>query len=246
MLPTPQQFHDLVNTMESEIVAQDLEIISVLKWANLWNDTGLIGLSTRDLGLLDNFKDYVHAQKKGGMAYALIPKELVANKTTVTTLLKYNFRDYNLASLPGGIFRRNLELDGGLIVTKSRLFGAGDKTLKGESKDGWRYVDMEADAIFMGILERFPESHRFTLGSDTIQIWGGKRRPEQAQASRARPSRPGNRNQGNNNNINPNLKQVTITIPPPGQQAKTSDPTGGRYHPCDGRERRKRSTGWQL
>ena len=230
MLPSPQQFHDLVNTMESEIVSQNLDIISVLKWANLWNDTGLIGLSTHDIDKLDSFRDFVYAQKKGGMTYSLIPKELVANKTTITTLLKYNFRDYDLAALPGGIFRRNLDLDGSIVVTKSRLFGAGDKTLKGESKEGWRYIELEADAAFMSALERYPESHRFSLGSDSIQIWGGRRKPEQGQAGRGRASRVGIRNQGG---TNPNLKQIPTTPLPPGQPL-TVDLTGGGTAPGKG------------
>ena len=222
--------------MESEIVAKDLDIISVLKWANLWNDTGLVGLSTRDPARLDNFRDFVHAQKKGGMAYALIPKELVTNKTTITTLLKYTYRDYDLAALPGGIFRRNLELDGSLVVVKSRLFGTGDKTLKGESKEGWRYVELEADLVFMGILERYPESHRFTLGSDSIQLWGGKRRPEPGQTGRGRSGRPGTGNQGRGGGPgpSPNLRSVPLTLKPPGQHQKTINLTGGGTVPGTG------------
>ena len=37
---------------------------------------------------------------------------------------------------------------------------------------------MLADKVFMKSLEQFQESHRFNLGSDGIQIWGGKRKPE--------------------------------------------------------------------
>ena len=244
MLPSPQQFHDLVNAMEKEIISKNLDIISALKWANLWNDTGLIGLSTNDMDRLNKFRDFVHSQKTGGMAYALVPKELVTNKTTITTLLKYNLRNYDLAALPGGIFRRNLDLDGSLVVTKSRIFGVGDKTLKGESKDGWRYVELEADMIFMKILEGFPESHRFHLGSDTIQLWGGKRCTDQGPSGRTRPGRNGNKSQGgtssdrngNSSTLPPKQKPLTIdlsgtgggTAPGPGAQSGLGIPSSNR------------------
>ena len=34
---------------------------------------------------------------------------------------------------------------------------------------------MEADEHFLASLAKFPESHRFALGSDGLQIWGGHR-----------------------------------------------------------------------
>ena len=236
MLPSPQQFHDLINSMESEIVAQDPDTISVLKWANLWNNTGLIGLNTGDMGKLVKFRDYIHAKKKNGMVYAMVPKELVTNKTTITTLLKYNYRDYNLETLPGGLFRRNPELDGSLVVTKSRTFGVGDKTIKGESKDGWRYVEMEADATFMALLEDYSETHRFSLGSDSIQIWGGRRRPDPGQAGRG----TGNKSRGTNPSRNgsssrPNLKSITIApATPTGRSSNVIDLTGSGTAPGTG------------
>ena len=231
MLPSPQQFHDIVNTVESEIISKKLDFISVLRWANLWNDTGLVGLSSNDLKRMGDFRDFFHSQRRGGMIYSLVPKELVAQKTTISTLLKYCYRNYDLASLPGGLFKRNLELDGSLVVTKSRIFGPNDKTLKGETKDGWRYVELEADAVFMKVLEQFPETHRFTLGSDSIQLWGGKRKQTTGannqkttptgRSSRARSNFGGTGGAGpsglndNNNNYRPRARIVALPPPTP-------------------------------
>ena len=241
MLPSPQQFHDLINTMESAIIAQGIDIISVMKWANLWNDVGLVGLNTNDMGRLQEFRNFVHSQKKGGMVYSLVPKDLVSNKTTITTLLRYNYRDYDLAALPGGLFKRNLGLNGSLVVTKSRLFGANDKTIKGESKEGWRYIEMEADMQFMAVLENYPESHRFTLGSDTIQIWGGKRKadPNQTNNNKANKSR-GGKNGGvgskgragqaatsNNNNIRVPISRTQVVDLTGGGQSKSGTANAG-------------------
>ena len=111
------------------------------------------------------------------MIFTVVPKDLVSMGATVITLLRSNYRGYNLEILPAALFQRNLFLDGELVVTKSRVFGAGDRTLKGESKEGWRHIEMQADAVFMKVLEDYPELYRFTLGSDTIQLWGGKRKP---------------------------------------------------------------------
>ena len=104
----------------------------------------------------------------------MVPKDLVTTGSTIITLLKNSYRNYNLEILPAALFQRNLYLDGELVVSKSRLFGANDRTLKGEPKEGWRHVELLADPVFMKILEDYPESHRFSLGSDSIQLWGGK------------------------------------------------------------------------
>ena len=172
----------------------------------------------QDLSKLQEFQDFVAGQSKGGMRFSLVPKDLVSSRTTITTLLKTNYQDYNLEVLPAALFRRNLELDGELIVTRSRTFGARDKTLKGQSKDGWRHVELEADEIFMKILEGFTENHRFKLGSDGIQLWGGRRKQD---------PRGSNSNNNNNNNNNNNRNRTQAGASGAGNVSKNSLTRGG-------------------
>ena len=86
---------------------------------------------------------------------------------------------------------------------------------------------MEADVVFMNILEKYPETHRFNLGSDTIQIWGGKRRSDQGQPGRGRASKTFNSNHGGSNNTaNPNLRMLTT-----GKSSTAKDQTKGGTAP---------------
>ena len=80
------------------------------------------------------------------------------------------------------LYHRNPELRGGhLYVTHSKQYGAGDKTRAGQPKEGWRLLFLKGCPIFLKKLSQFPESHRFTLGSSGIQIWGGERKKEEAR-----------------------------------------------------------------
>ena len=85
-------------------------------------------------------------------------------------------------------------------MTRSRIFGARDKTLKGQSKEGWRHVELEADDVFMKILENFTENHRFKLGSDGIQLWGGRRKKDGAGQGKGK-SGEGQQNVSKNSQI---------------------------------------------
>ena len=125
MIPTKQQFHDFVNNLEYDIMTRDKGLMTVMKWSNVWDDVGLIGLSTREMDRLRAFCACLRDKKLNGMLFTVVPKDLVSLGSTVITLLKSNHRGYNLEILPAALFQRNLYLDGELVVTKSRLFGAG-------------------------------------------------------------------------------------------------------------------------
>ena len=180
---------------------------------------------------LNQFQDFIVSQIKGGMRFTLVPKELVASRTMITTLLKTNYQDYDLEILPTALFRRNLDLDGELIVTASRTFGAGDKTLKGQPKEGWRHVEMEADQVFMKVLENFTENHRFKLGSDGIQLWGGKRKPDPSQSNNQ--NRAGGGNNSNTGRSNNNTSKNTRQRGRSRSKAREVPGNGGSSNPQD-------------
>ena len=65
---------------------------------------------------------------------------------------------------------------------------------------------MRADDDFMKLLKLFTESHRFRLGTDGVQLWGGERKPEPSGSAnnrlqnRAFSARGRGGSGGNNNN----------------------------------------------
>ena len=132
------------------------------------------------------------------MVFSCVPRDLVEARRSVSTILKAPLREFELAQLPRALFQRNENLAGELLVIKSKLFGPSDKTAKGISKEGWRYVELQASEEFMQSLKDFPESHHFPLGADSIQIWGGIRKEEEKDSTANFQGKSGWRNPGKN------------------------------------------------
>ena len=169
-----------MNSLECRLLKDGSKLIKVLQWTNMWDAVGIMGLSTSDVPLLQKFMDYVSGFGAGVMEYAAVPKEFVVEDSTLSTILRNTHRSLDLESFPMALYHRNPELRGGhLCVTHSRCYGAGDKTRAGQPKEGWRLLFLKGCPIFLKKLSKFPESHRFTLGSSGVQIWGGERRPEE-------------------------------------------------------------------
>ena len=106
-----------------------------------------------------------------------MPKDLVVEQSSISTLLRHEHRGFNLEDLPEAIFQRN-DLEGTLEITHSRTYGASDKTRAGQPKEGWRLVFMVGCPVFMKALANYSENHRFTVGSHPIQLWGGQRKKD--------------------------------------------------------------------
>ena len=110
------------------------------------------------------------------MEYTTVPKNYVVEDTSITTILRNVHRNVDLESFPLALYHRNPGLRGGLLyVSHSKTYGASDKTRAGQSKDGWRLLFLKGCSTFLQKLSKYPESHRFVLGSSGIQIWGGSR-----------------------------------------------------------------------
>ena len=119
-----------------------------------------------------------------GRFFTSVLKESVADSSGITVLLRNNLRGYDLDCFALTIIRDNPKLKGSIKVHQSRQYGDRDKTRQGESKAGWRLVSLTASVRFLTSLEQFTDSHRFKLGSNEIQIRGGKRAPERPGAGR--------------------------------------------------------------
>ena len=88
MLPTEQQFHDAMNSIECELIEGGKEIISVMQWANVWDSVGIIGLSTVKMPLLQEFLEFLGTYIDGGMEFTTVPKGLVVEDAGITTILR--------------------------------------------------------------------------------------------------------------------------------------------------------------
>ena len=151
----------------------------MLQWTNVWDAVGVVDLSTKNMPLLREFVEYIGAYQGTEFEYTAVPKDVVVEDTSLTTILRNVHRNIDLETFPLALFRRNPEMRGGeLFVSHSRVYGAGDKTRAGMPKEGWRLLFLRGCPTFHRLLGNFPESHRFTLGTSGIQIWGGKRKEE--------------------------------------------------------------------
>ena len=80
--------------------------------------------------------------------FVVVPKELVMEQASVSTILRHEHRGLNLIDLPDAIFLRN-DLEGTLEITRSRTYGAADKTRAGQPKEGWRLLFLVGCQTFM-------------------------------------------------------------------------------------------------
>ena len=197
ILPTEQQFHDAMTSIECQLVCDAMEILQVLQWANMWDAVGIIGLSTTNLPLLKEFLSFIGNYGDGVMEFTTIPKEFVVEDSGLTTILRNVHRRLDLGTFPMVLFHRNPGLRGGeLYVTHSKCYGAGDKTRAGQPKEGWRLLFLKGCPTFLKKLSQYPESHRFTLGSSGIQIWGGVRKEEDGSWQQKRKNNASRRGGG--------------------------------------------------
>ena len=149
-----------------------------MKWNNLWGNVGVVGLTAKSVPKLKQFRDNLLNFRFRGRFFTSVLKESVAGNSGITVLLRNNLRGYNLGCFSCALMRDNPRLKGSVQVHQSQQFGDRDKTRQGESKAGWRLVSLTASASFLTSLEQFPDSHRFKLGSNKVQIRGGRRAPE--------------------------------------------------------------------
>ena len=144
----------------------------------MWGTVGIIGLSAKSIPKLKQFRDNLMNFRFQGRFFTSVLKETVSGMAGITILLRNNLRGYDLNCLARALLRDNPRLKGSIQVHQSRQYGDKDKTRQGENKAGWRLVSLTASAGFITSLEPFPDSHRFKLGSNDVQIRGGKRAPE--------------------------------------------------------------------
>jgi hypothetical protein len=183
-IPERKLFTEAVNGVECQLLTTGSELLSVLQWANNWGDIGLIGLSSRDLDKLKQFREYVDAFTVGENSFTLYPKDCLVQRYNITTLLREDLSTYDPLLIPRALFWRNKMLDGNLRVTHVKHFSAEEKTKDGQSKKDWKLLKLQGDEKFMRSIYPYHEKYRFQVGSSFIQIRGGLRVEEEVTRRR--------------------------------------------------------------
>ena len=93
-VPEPSLFHDLINRVDCRIRDAKMSCASAYRWANLWGRVGLLGLSPRNLDLLNQYREIIEAQILGNVRFTLFPKEGLNKRGNMSVLLRENFREY--------------------------------------------------------------------------------------------------------------------------------------------------------
>ena len=195
-LPPTQIFYDYVVLLEQETWNTGFE--DIILWHNMCGAIGLLGLQASSLDRLLQFRLHITSRQYHGLLFATFPREGTTRWTEMTTILKANLRALHIDNLTDVIFRYNakLGLRGHLQLDKSYDYPTGQRTKKGESKEGWRHALILGDSVFMDSIKPFPPSFPFRIGSSTIQLRGGERKKEElppkksTQGKRNFPSAP--------------------------------------------------------
>ena len=146
VVPSQADF-DLFNCyLEATIsTAETSRFTRVYKWGNTAVGVGLLGLHTRDLELLQEFRLLISQLVYLGRQWTTFPKAAVLKKYSVTTMLRDDLVTFPLARLPFAIFNRNPSLDGNLTVIKSKIFSEKNTTKAGQSMRCLLYTSDAAD-----------------------------------------------------------------------------------------------------
>ena len=104
------------------------------------------------------------------------PQCQVEQEGRLSLFLRSTMRAFNLAVLPEALFEWNPMLEGGMEVICSRLYGPGDVTRNGISKEDWRLVWIQGDRAFLESLRHLSENYLFRLYPERVPIRGGIRR----------------------------------------------------------------------
>ena len=165
----------------------------MITWSNMWGGVGLVGLSSKNLPMLNIMRAYISDAGIKNWEFCSIPKEGIIFNKDLSVMLRGDMAGISPADFPAMLYRRNPGLEGELMVTKCKNFTDKDNTKRGQSMAGWRLFKLQGDEEFFTSLKQFEESHQFRVGNGNVLIRGG---------DRIGPQAGGSGGSGNNNNGN--------------------------------------------
>ena len=181
-----------------KIISGDQSLILVLSWSNHWQGVGLMGLNSRNFGLLQQFREQIPETILGEYEFISVPRAAInSSSSEVSSMLRGDLKTIMLANLPALLFLRKPGLRGNVKVTSTKTFTEKDHTKKGQSMVSWRLMELTGDLPFYDSLASHEEDHQFKLNGKTVLIKGVTRRAGMSQ--RAGPAGNPKPPQGNTN-----------------------------------------------
>lgn len=175
-VPNFETAADFLNNSICTMYNQDAPFVDVYDRTGKWGLITTLLLKPDQQDGISQFRNHLINWSYKGMDYETFPKDVITMKPDLSILLRNNMKSFQLEVLPKILFSRNKDrLAGALRVLSHRTFPDGEKSHKGESKENWRQVDLQADEQVMRCLRVIPESSPFLLGVETVQIRGGLR-----------------------------------------------------------------------
>ena len=175
-VPDPDTFNDLMNRLEGVLMEGDHSCWSAYRWVNMWGRVGLLGLSPSDPDKINAYRCLLESQVLGSTRFTIYPKDALEKKGNISVLLRASFRSFKPEWLPKALLRRSRGLKGSLRLTHVKTYADTDVSRAGASKKGWRLALLQGCPRFMFSLEKYPEEHRFPVGSGHVMIRGGSGR----------------------------------------------------------------------
>ena len=170
-----KRWEEITNRLEVKILRQHPDLRFVMKQAGRWRGAGSYGLDGQDVELLEKWRDLIPIMD---CQLNTFPRDaLTVSDEEVTIMLMDDLKDYELDALSEGLFTRNPSLQGHVRVNSSKKYGKMDFTSMNQSKDGWRLVYLEGDALFMQSLSQHTSDEKFPVGCGKVTIRGGICKP---------------------------------------------------------------------
>ena len=205
-IPTPELFDELINRVAGMCTEYNIKCYRAYRWATLWGKVGLLGLSSKDLKDIQDYREVIEDQRSGQVKFTIFPKDALERRGNLSVLMRANLKSFDHKWLPKAILMRG-RLKGGLRLTHVKYYREDDRTRDGVSKCGWRLALLQGCPQFMEDLKRFDQDHRFPVGAGHVILRGGPGRPK-GTVERNRGSRGGGpRQQGQQHDQQPDQQQ---------------------------------------
>ena len=96
-------FNTVINRLSSELTGKGFDCITVLQWCSMWNEAGVMGLSTKDRVQMDIYHEAIAAMVYKGEEFNSYPKDALQPTSEVSLILKGVVKDYPPDHPPAGV-----------------------------------------------------------------------------------------------------------------------------------------------
>ena len=86
-IPPAQTFYDLINMIEVATIG-DRHLNAVITWSNMWGGVGLVGLSSKNLPMLNIMRAYISDAAVKNWEFCSIPKEGIIFNKDLSVMLR--------------------------------------------------------------------------------------------------------------------------------------------------------------